>query len=434
MPSVFYRALSACLCAVSVAMHATAQPHVDPHQQTAKSVGQALTLRDAIQITIRSNPELKVFAYELRAQEARVDLARLGTPLEFSVEMENVLGTGEARGFDAAEGTFALSKVLELGHKRSRRVEAALAERAHVSIEQQAAQLDQIAELVRRFVHLASDQKQLELTAEAVRLALTTVDAVKRRVQAAKSPEVELHRANIELIRAEVELEHAEHELLSSRVKLAAVMGETEPSFTSVDADLYTLPAPAPFELFASQLERNPDFTKFTTAARLRDAELRLAHAHRRADVTVSAGVRRLQEVDDQAFVVGFAMPLKARSRGAPAIAEATALRGQVDAQREAETITARAQLFEIYQELRHSMTEAQTYRDRVLPQMQEALRETEYAYERGRYSYIELVDAQRAYIEVQRQLIEAAANAHTFQAEIERLTAQPLPATGESP
>ena len=132
--------------------------------------------------------------------------------------------------------------------------------------------------------------------------------------------------------------------------------------------------------------------------------------------------------------MVGFSVPFGTRSQSAPAIAEAMARLDQVQAQREAATISARAQLFEIYQELRHAITEAETYRDRVLPQMQEALRETEYAYERGRYSYIELVDAQRAYIEVQRELIEAAANAHTFQAELERLTAQPLTTSGHSP
>ena len=60
---------------------------------------------------------------------------------------------------------------------------------------------------------------------------------------------------------------------------------------------------------------------------------------------------------------------------------------------------------------------------------MDEALRETKYAYERGRYSYLEWVEAQREFIDVRRSLIAAAANAHNFRTEIERLTGEPLAA-----
>ena len=64
-----------------------------------------------------------------------------------------------------------------------------------------------------------------------------------------------------------------------------------------------------------------------------------------------------------------------------------------------------------------------------ILPRADEALRETEYAFERGRYSYLELVDAQREYLDLQASLIEASANAHALRAEIERLTNAPLAA-----
>jgi cobalt-zinc-cadmium efflux system outer membrane protein len=63
---------------------------------------------------------------------------------------------------------------------------------------------------------------------------------------------------------------------------------------------------------------------------------------------------------------------------------------------------------------------------------MEEALQETQYAFERGRYSYLELVDAQREYLAVQRERIDAAALAQVLAIEIERLTNAPL--ADESP
>ena len=46
---------------------------------------------------------------------------------------------------------------------------------------------------------------------------------------------------------------------------------------------------------------------------------------------------------------------------------------------------------------------------------MEAALEDTRYAFERGRYSYLEWVDAQRELVDVQRALIDASANAHLY-------------------
>ena len=62
-----------------------------------------------------------------------------------------------------------------------------------------------------------------------------------------------------------------------------------------------------------------------------------------------------------------------------------------------------------------------------VLPRMEEALKETQYAFERGRYGYLELVDAQREFLDAQADRIEAATQAQLLIAEIERLTNAPL-------
>ena len=83
--------------------------------------------------------------------------------------------------------------------------------------------------------------------------------------------------------------------------------------------------------------------------------------------------------------------------------------------------------MFELFQELGHAITEAEILRTTVLPEMEAALEATRYAFERGRYSYLEWVDVQRELVEVQRALIDASVNAHLFRTEIERLTGEAL-------
>ena len=391
--------------------------------------GQPFSLSQAVQAALATNPDLAGFAFELRAQDARTDAAGLRPAPTLSANVENVLGNGEHSGLNTAETTFALSQVVELGGKRQARIGAAQSGRELIAVTEQAAQLDVLAEVTRRFIHVAGDQEQLALTRNATALARETVQAVSARVHAAKAPDAELRRARIALARAEVEQEHAEHELGTSRRKLAAMWGDGEARFGAVTADLYTLPRPAPFESLLARLDANPDFVRFASEARLRDAEIRLAEAKRRADVTFSGGLRHLEETGDQALVFGLSLPLGAGRVAAPAIAEATALRGLTVARRDAAAVRAKAQLYELHQELRHAITETELLRGTVLPQMAGALDETRYAYERGRYGYLEWVEAQREFIAIRRSLIEAAVNAQVFQAEIERLTGEPLAA-----
>jgi cobalt-zinc-cadmium efflux system outer membrane protein len=389
-----------------------------------------LTLAVAIERTLASNPELAVYAPRLRAQRARSESAALRPPLELRAEVQDALGTGRASGFDSAETTFAVSHVVELGGKRSLRSAAASAGGDLIEAERAAAELDVLTEVARRFIHVADDQAQLALTERAAALAEDTVVATVARVEAARAPEVELRRARVLKARAGVEQEHAEHELLSSRRRLAALWGATELEFDAVATDLYALPTLDTFESLLERLEANPDFLVFASTARLRAAELRVAEAQARANLTVNAGVRLLHDTNDQAFMFGVTMPFGAATRARGNIAAADAARQETAAERHAHRVRAEAQLFELYQELRHALTEVEVLRTSVLPEMQAALDATRYAFERGRYSYLEWVDAQRELTEVERALIDAATNAHIYRAEIERLTGEPLSAT----
>jgi cobalt-zinc-cadmium efflux system outer membrane protein len=399
---------------------------VVPSAQAQNADG-VLTLSDAIELALDGNPELRGFAYRLRAQQARTDTAGLAPPLELHAQLENFLGSGINRQLDGAEAEFSISRVLELGDKRALRVATSQAGSALLGVEQAAAELDVIAEVTRRFVHVAADQEHLELTGRATALAQETLAATQARVAAARAPEVELRRARITLARAEIDQEHAEHELLSSRRLLAALWSESEARFGRIDADLYRLPVPASFEALLAQLQSNPDFLRFVSQARLRDAEIRLAQSRARSDLAVSAGVRHLQRTHDQGFVVGVTVPLGSAARARGAIEEATALRAASDAERDAHRVQIEAQLFALYQELLHAIAEASSLRSNVVPEMESALAATQTAFERGRYSYLEWVDAQRELIAVQRELIESSADAHLYLAEIERLTGESL-------
>jgi outer membrane protein, heavy metal efflux system len=398
----------------------------------AADADDTLSLREVIEAVLVGNPELQSFSFRLQAQDARARQAALRPAIETSLELENFAGSGATAGIEAAEATFALSQVVELGGKREARMAAAAASRTLLEAEREVRQLDVLAEVTRRFITLAARQEQLKLARSAVDLAQRTAAASERRVNAAKSPHAELDRAQIALDRARLDEQRALTEIETARKQLAAMWGESRPvidgrAFGEVQADLFTVPSAGEFPELLQRLSANPDFLRFASEARLREAELRLAATVGKPDMQFSVGVRRLEASGDNALVASFSIPLASGRRAQSFVAEARANRDLVEAERRIAEVKVQATLYELQRELDRAVTEAQTLKNNILPRTAEALKEVEYAYERGRYNYLELVDAQREFLAVQASLIQASANAHALRTEIERLINAPL-------
>ena len=417
-----WRAKLACLvlCSVTVTVH------------SAEPVAAPLSLRDAIGAALARNPDLKEFVFALRAEEARREGAALRPAPEVNAELENVLGSGVYKGLSGAETTLAISQVIELGGKRDARIAAASASIDTLTSARQAAQLDILAEVTRRYVAAAELQERLRLADRATTLAQSTLDAARLRVQAARAPHVEEDRATVALERSRLDARNLRAKLEAAMRSLAATWGADEATLDgrplgAVSGDLYQLPMLEDFAVLVARVQANPDFLRFASEERLREAELRLAATQKRADITVGGGVRHSRETNDVGLVASFSMPLFAGRRAQSAIAEAAARRDAVGAARESALTRARAQLFAFYSDLREAEARVAALQATVLPRMEEALQETQYAFERGRYSYLELVDAQREFLDAQADRIEAAAQAQLLIAEIERLTNAPL-------
>jgi cobalt-zinc-cadmium efflux system outer membrane protein len=388
-----------------------------------------LTLAHAVAAALEGHPDLQGRPYALRAAEGRIAQAGLRPNPELSVEFENFAGSGAAQGADALEATLSLSQVIEFGDKRGRRIGVASAERESLVLEQEARQLDVLAEVARRFIAVVAAQEQLSLARQVETLAQNTLNAMDRRVQAARSPEAERSRATIARIRARLDRQRSEQTLQSARLQLAALWGAGDWQVGEAQADLYAIPTMEPFAALTNRIQRNPDLLRLATEGRLREAELRLAQAQGRPNLQVGAGVRRLEESGDAAFVAALSIPLPMFDRNQGAIAEAQARSELTAAQRKAAEARARSTLNALHQEFVVARQEAEALREEVIPQAERALAQTESVFTRGRYSYLELVNAQRELMDARRAAIDAAADAHRLVAELERLTAEPLTA-----
>ena len=87
--------------------------------------GQALSLSQAVQRSLTTNAALRAANQTIIATERRADLTGLAPAWTVGADIENAGGTGPYAGLQGTETTVRLSRVLELGGKRARRIDAA---------------------------------------------------------------------------------------------------------------------------------------------------------------------------------------------------------------------------------------------------------------------------------------------------------------------
>jgi outer membrane protein, heavy metal efflux system len=415
--------LLAGMMATSVISVAAAQERAqDPIQLVAP--GTPLTLRDAIARVMDANPRLAGQKFTLSAADARRDQAALRPAFEVELEAEDVFGTDRLSTFSSATVTLQLSTVIELGDKRAGRIGTAERERDLLLTELDAEKLDIIAEVTRRFIRLVAAQREVTLAKKSLELSTNTRKAVALRVAAGRGPAVEERNAEVSLTRSEIERSRAETAVLQAWQSLAAMWGGGSAGSTEATAELFALPQLGSISALDTLLQQNPNLTRFASERRVEEAKLRLAESQATSDLSVGGGVRRLEADRSNAFVLSFSMPLGAAGRSAPYAAEARSKLQQVDFREQAARAELKATLTALYQEASQRAAELALLREKAVPLAESASELTQSGFGAGRFSLLELLNAQQQLIELQHSAIDAAVAYHDAVIEIERLTA----------
>lgn len=386
--------------------------------------GQTLSLPQAVQRSLETNPALRAGKQTVVATEQRADLNSLAPPWTVGADVENVAGTGAFSGLHGTDTTLRLGRVIELGGKREARraVGAAEVERSRLALDQ--TRLKLATETTLRFVEVLANQTRVHVAAENLALASELLATVDRWVKAGRSPESDLALMQIKRDQADIEAEHASHELASARVALAALWGTDEPEFSSARGDLFVLPAVAPFAQLAARLPNSTAQRGLILDARTSRARERLASAMSRPDISAHVGVRRITMNNDTALVAGVTIPLGSARRSALSTAQTRAETNALQARAQASATDARQQLFTAYQEILHARTAYEAHRDRMIPKAEKALALTRKGFNAGRFSFVALSQAQGTVLELRSAQIDAALRYHTLLVDIERMTA----------
>lgn len=397
----------------------------------AGNLTRALTLREAVSRALANNPGIKAANLDVDIQQAHREAGALGTPYTMQAEVENFSGTDSASGFDSAETTLQLSKVLELGDKRRYRTTLGDARVSLARVQAKVRELELVAEVSRRYAELLKRQERIKLAAESVEINRRMLSIVEKRVEVGRTSAAERSTAKVTLSRAELTGRRHALELTGAHVRLTTLWGSTTPDFTQVEGDVYSVPELPPFPELKARLADNPELIRIATTSRIDDAKRRLAESRRRPDIELSAGVRQLAAADDTALVVAFSMPFGSSGRADALVRAADVEAAKTPLGRQVRSLELEATLFELYQSLLASRNELDTLREYIIPEAARAVQFYERGFELGSYSLLELTAAHERLLTLRGEALDTAASCHLALIEIESLTGNSNPGGG---
>ncbi len=448
---------------------------------------ESLSLDEAITRALETSPYLETFSWELRAADGRIQQAGLRPNPEMSFEIERItLGDGPSertrsegisgqlpfagtlpaitwnrdssnsnRGlFEESEFTLTISQVIERGQKRARRIALAESEKSLVQWDYETARANVIAGVAGSFVDVLAAQERVALHDELLVLAEDVVRTINARIEAGKVSPLDGNKADIALATTQIERDLAQSERAAACTALAAWWGGDASDFRRAVGQLDDV-APLPeLRQLIGELKQNPDTARWTAEILQREAVLAVAQSQRRVDPTLMFGLRTSGVSDsgssgygigtdgsfsvgrsrgsfdnsrDNTLILGISVPLPLFNRNQGKIAEAEALLSKGMTEERRTRLDAQASLTAVW-ENSAGIYEALSRTDReVLPKAAETFEKTKRGYREGKFSYLDVLDAQRTLFESRYTYLNRLADFHRSRVNIQRLTGRSL-------
>ncbi|MDD1015859.1 TolC family protein [Pseudomonas rubra] len=381
----------------------------------ALAQARVLTLESALQAARDNNPELAAARWGIDiADGERRQAGVLPNPV-LSWEVEDTRKRSQTT-------TVGVSQLFELGGKRGARLDVADrdGQLAALELERQGNVLR--AEVIGAFQAAAQAQEGLQLAEQSVRLGERALQVVQGRVKAGSASPVEATRAQVQLSEVRLEQSRAEQTLTIAYQQLAAVTGAPLVQFARVEGGLEPNSNIPSRTLLLDRLEQTADLRLARLQIDQREAALGLARTQRIPDLTVSVGSQYSETDRERINVVGLSVPIPLFDRNQGNVLAAARRADQARDQRNGAELRLRSEVVQALTQWSTAAQEVQTFDRSILPSAQQALDAATRGFERGKFAFLDVLDAQRTLVAARLQYLQAQAQSSEARVRLERI------------
>lgn len=383
------------------------------------AAAQPLTLRQAL--TLARDADLGLPAAAARIEAAAGAILQAGfspNPL-VGADVENLPRTSFHTPFERTEVTLYYQRLIERGGKLEARTNVARADLEVARLRRVVRALDLFAQVEVRWAEAVAAEAAVATAEEQLTATLSLQVEVNRRVEAARDPLFAGTRIDTQVAQAQIALDQSRTIAQNARAALFAYFGPM-PSAPLEPSELENI------EVDVSVPMESPDIALLETIRDVASAQIALERARPVPDVTLRGGVRYLESGGglgrDLALVIGGSIPLGINDTNQGNIERAQAERLAAEREIMAARLNRMREIARLQANLTANATEVRRIEAEVLPKAEETVTLVRDGFSRGGFSYIDVIDAQRALIDSQRRRIDVLRAFQIDRAALDRL------------
>lgn len=383
-------------------------------QQIENQSLKVLYLSDSLDLAMRANPDIAV---AIREREALI-----GTKVQAATRPNPFVSTSIQDTRSATRQIYLqLNQEIELGDKRTARMEAADAFYSKADAELATKKAEIHANVVLAFYEVLVAQERVTLAKSSVEVAESALDAASKRVKAGKSSPVEQTKSNVAAATAKIELVQATTQLNNSRKRLSALWGNNAPSFEHAAGDVTSIPKVNSLSRLQALIDDAPLVRLAKLEITTRDAVTKIERSKAVPNITISAGVLNNQEVGLNQALLGLSIPIPLFDRNQGNVQEAVSRKFKAEDELIALKNKIHTSLVTQYERLNAARQASLSLQNDILPNAQSAFDAANRGFSLGKFNFLDVLDAQRTLYQAKSQYINAVLDAHQSIAEIER-------------
>jgi cobalt-zinc-cadmium efflux system outer membrane protein len=287
--------------------------------QTQTPAKRSITLADAVEIFMRQNLELVAARYDIETADAEKLTARLRPNPQLTFGLADLPVNLKGPLIKEQTYDYGISRPIELGGKRSKRIETADANSDVARGQFQMVVWQLTNELKRKFYTVILAQSLLNLAKENETTFAEILKHTTELMNAGEISGLDLNRVEVEKLKFDTDLANSERDYEVALRDLRFTLGG---DYRAMDVDVAGTIDYEPHEFSRSELldlafAARPDLKAAKLSERAADANIRLQNAQRIPDLTLGGGVEQVPTgTSSYTFGVGIELPVSNRNQG----------------------------------------------------------------------------------------------------------------------
>lgn len=330
---------------------------------------------------------------------------------------------------DTPHQSLSVDVPIELGGKRSRRIDLAKEELTLAEVDIQT-ELRAVRRALRQtFYGLLAADERVRLAESVLEIARRVREAAQARFETGAAPRLEVLQADLAITRAETDAELARGVRVSSQATLDAVLNLPPQQTLAVTGNLYEhVPVLVFDQALATAVASNTDLVVLDRQIAVESRRLDLLRAERTPTPIFSAGALFDSPGEfavGSRFGVSVDLPILSRNQGE--IASSIATTAQLRTKRDAMRRVVENQVYGLLARVESARRQVEAYEQRLVPTAADLETLAEESYRAGRTSVLALLDAQRSLRDLRRDSLQAALDLQLVVADLEEVLGTPI-------